>query len=115
MTQLFENRVKRMIKAGKKTAGAWAQLCSPIATEILGRGGFDWILVDMEHARGVVPQLPPNADLKWKFSELTNTGATGDPSKGTRAKGAAMRKVLVDAVVKFIQHLDSINWDYALK
>jgi creatinine amidohydrolase len=72
-------------------------------------------LVEMEHARGVVPQLPPNADLKWKFSELTNTGATGDPSKGTRAKGAAMRKVLVDAVVKFIQHLDSINWDYALK
>jgi creatinine amidohydrolase len=72
-------------------------------------------LVDMEYARGVVPQLPPHADLKWKFSELTNTGATGDPGKGTRAKGKAMRQVLVDAVVKFIQHLDSINWEYELK
>ncbi len=57
MSQLFENPVKRMIKAGKKTAGAWAQLCSPIATEILGRGGFDWVLVDMEHAPGDVLTL----------------------------------------------------------
>ena len=30
MSQLFENRVKQMIKAGKKTSGAWAQLCSPL-------------------------------------------------------------------------------------
>ena len=52
MSQLFENRVKRLVKAGKKTAGAWAQLCSPLATEILSRGGFDWILIDMEHAPG---------------------------------------------------------------
>lgn len=52
MTELFENRVKKLIKAGKKTAGAWAQLCSPISAEILARGGFDWILIDMEHAPG---------------------------------------------------------------
>ncbi len=57
MSQAFENRVKRMIKAGQKTAGAWAQLCSPIATEILARGGFDWILIDMEHAPGDILTL----------------------------------------------------------
>jgi creatinine amidohydrolase len=72
-------------------------------------------LVDMEYARGVVPHLPPNADIKWKFNELTHTGATGDPSKGTRAKGQAMRKALVDAVVQFIRQLDAINWEYQLK
>ena len=52
MTELFENRVKKLVKAGKKTAGAWAQLCSSISAEILARGGFDWILIDMEHAPG---------------------------------------------------------------
>jgi len=52
MSQLFENRLKHLIKAGKKTSGTWAQLCSPIATEILARSGFDWILIDMEHAPG---------------------------------------------------------------
>jgi creatinine amidohydrolase len=69
----------------------------------------------MEYAKGVVPKLPPNADLKWKFSELTNTGASGDPTKGSKAKGEAMRRVLVDAVVEFITYLDSINWEYELK
>jgi len=72
-------------------------------------------LVEMEYAKGVVPNLPPNADIKWKFNELTNVGATGDPTKGTKEKGAAMRKVLVDAVVEFIRYLDSINWEYQLK
>jgi len=57
MTQLFENRAKRMIKAGKKTAGAWAQLCSPLSAECLARGGFDWVLIDMEHAGGDVLTL----------------------------------------------------------
>jgi creatinine amidohydrolase len=72
-------------------------------------------LVEMEFARGVVPNLPPNADLKWKFNELTHTGASGDPTKGTREKGAAMRRVLVEAVVEFIRHLDRINWQYQSK
>ena len=57
MSQLFENRVKQMIKAGKKTAGAWAQLCSPFSAECLARGGFDWILIDMEHAGGDILTL----------------------------------------------------------
>lgn len=72
-------------------------------------------LVEMDYAKGVVPNLPPNADLKWKFSELTNVGASGDPTKGTKEKGAQMRKVLVDAVVEFIRNLDKINWEYQLK
>lgn len=72
-------------------------------------------LVQMEHAKGVVPDLPPNADLKWKFSELTDIGATGDPTKGTKEKGEAMRKALVEAVVDFINKLDAINWEYELK
>ena len=38
--------------------------------------------------------------MKWLFKELTNTGATGDPTKGTREKGKKMREVLVDTMVK---------------
>jgi 2-dehydro-3-deoxyglucarate aldolase/4-hydroxy-2-oxoheptanedioate aldolase len=57
MAPLFENRVKRMIKAGKKTAGGWAQLCSPLSAECLARGGFDWVLIDMEHAGGDILTL----------------------------------------------------------
>lgn len=57
MSQQFENRVKHLIKAGKKTSGAWAQLCSPLSAEGLARGGYDWILIDLEHAQGDMQTL----------------------------------------------------------
>ena len=57
MKQIFENRVKRMLKEGKKPAGAWLQLCSPMSAEILSRAGFDWLMIDMEHGPGDVLTL----------------------------------------------------------
>ncbi|HEX9898539.1 MAG TPA: aldolase/citrate lyase family protein, partial [Candidatus Methylomirabilis sp.] len=68
MSELFENRLKRMLKAGKKTAGAWAQLCSPTSAEILCRAGFDWVLIDMEHSP---------ADLQTLVAQLQAMGASG--------------------------------------
>ena len=60
----------------------------------------------------MVPHLPKHVDVKWLFNELTNTGATGDPTKATPAKGRKMREVLVDAVVRILADLDSKGWDY---
>ena len=57
MKQIFENRVKGMLKEGKKTAGAWLQLCSPMTAEIMSRAGFDWLMIDMEHGPGDVLTL----------------------------------------------------------
>lgn len=70
-------------------------------------------LVQMEHAKGVVPDLPPNVEIKWNFAELTNTGATGDPTKATAEKGQKMVDVLVEAVVNFIKEMDARGWDYS--
>jgi len=53
----MENRVKRMLKDGKVTAGAWLQLTSPMSAEIMARAGFDWLIIDMEHAPGDYPNL----------------------------------------------------------
>lgn len=50
--RLIDNVVKRKLKAGQPTVGAWLHLCSPIAAEIMGDAGFDWLLVDMEHGHG---------------------------------------------------------------
>ena len=68
MAALFENRVKKLLKAGKKTSGAWSQLCSPASTEILCRAGFDWLLIDLEHS--------PN-DLQTLFGQLQAMGGYG--------------------------------------
>lgn len=48
-TPVFENRIKRLVKQGKKAAGAWAQIASPISAEIMARAGFDFLMIDMEH------------------------------------------------------------------
>lgn len=48
----FENRVKRALKEGKKTAGAWLQIASPTTAEIMSQAGFDWLMIDMEHGPG---------------------------------------------------------------
>ena len=69
-------------------------------------------LCNMKDAKGVVPQLPKHLDIKWKFNELTNTGASGDPTKGTPEKGKAMRKALVDELVKVLTELDAKGWDW---
>lgn len=52
-----DNRVKRMLRDGKKTAGAWLQIASPFTAEILARAGFDWLIVDMEHGPGDILTL----------------------------------------------------------
>jgi 2-dehydro-3-deoxyglucarate aldolase/4-hydroxy-2-oxoheptanedioate aldolase len=46
----FENVLKTRLQDGKKTVGAWVQLVSPLAAEIMSSAGFDWLMLDMEHA-----------------------------------------------------------------
>lgn len=48
----MENKIKTLLKQGKQTAGAWLQMTSPFSAEIMARAGFDWLIVDMEHAPG---------------------------------------------------------------
>ena len=57
MTVAFENRVKRMLKDGEKTAGAWLQIASPFTAEIMSQAGFDWLMIDMEHGPGDILNL----------------------------------------------------------
>jgi len=56
-TPVFENRVKRLVKQGKKVSGAWSQIASPMATEIMARAGFDFLMIDLEHGPGDVLAL----------------------------------------------------------
>ncbi len=52
MTRPIQNPVKRALKAGKPTSGAWLSLCSALSAEAMADAGFDWLLIDMEHGHG---------------------------------------------------------------
>lgn len=71
-------------------------------------------LIQMEHAKGVVPQLPDFLDIKWRFEELTNTGASGDPSVATKEKGKLMEEAVLQVMENFIGEMDKNDWKYGL-
>ncbi|MEG2383647.1 MAG: aldolase/citrate lyase family protein, partial [Oscillospiraceae bacterium] len=50
----FYNPVKAMLAEKKKVCGGWLQLGSTISPEIMAKAGFDFLMVDLEHAPGNV-------------------------------------------------------------
>ena len=53
------NRFRTDVLAGKRLIGCWCSLASHVSTEVLGIAGFDWVLLDAEHAPNDVPSLIP--------------------------------------------------------
>ena len=47
---MTDNRIKRRLLAGETTYGIFLGLASPITSEVSGGAGFDWLLIDGEHA-----------------------------------------------------------------
>ena len=72
-------------------------------------------LVDLERAKGVIPDLPEHVQIMWTFDELTPYAATGDPTKATLEKGEMMRDALVDCLVSFIEEMDGKDWEIGRK
>ena len=52
-----QNRFKRALAAGTPQIGLWMSLASPTATEVAAGAGFDWLLLDMEHAPNELPDI----------------------------------------------------------
>ena len=48
--QNYPNTLRRDLLAGKRLIGCWSSLANAITTEVLGLAGFDWVLLDGEHA-----------------------------------------------------------------
>ena len=44
------NAFKQALREGRRQIGLWTALCSGLSAEILGAAGYDWILIDAEHA-----------------------------------------------------------------
>ena len=53
----LHNPFKHALKSGKLQLGLWHSLSSPIVAEILAEAGFDWILLDTEHAPNELPMV----------------------------------------------------------
>jgi 2-keto-3-deoxy-L-rhamnonate aldolase RhmA len=104
------NRVQQLLREGKATCGSWVSLCSPLAAEVMGLLGFDWLLIDMEHGAGeyqtLVGQLQaigsagetePIVRVQWNdpvvIKRVLDAGARGVMVPGIKTAEEARRAV----------------------
>jgi 4-hydroxy-2-oxoheptanedioate aldolase len=55
--QMPDNLFKRALREGRPQIGLWSSLCSNVAAEVIAGAGFDWILIDTEHAPNELPMV----------------------------------------------------------
>lgn len=43
------DKVREAVAAGRPTFGSWLTLGNPISAEIIGKAGYDWVILDTQH------------------------------------------------------------------
>lgn len=74
--------LRRRILAGETLFGAWASLGSPGSAELLGRAGYDWVVVDMEHGNTTESELLAHLNA----IEVSGSVALVRPQSGERLR-----------------------------
>lgn len=85
--------LKQTIQSGQTVFGCWVNMGSLVSTEIVGRAGFDWLLIDLEHgagddtimyqqlqvleSTGVTPIVRTNELSREKVQRILDAGAGG--------------------------------------
>ncbi len=74
--------LRSRLAAGDTLFGTFVNLGSPLATELIARAGFDWLLLDLEHGAGT------EADLLANLHAIgaTPTAALVRPASGERLR-----------------------------
>src|SRR5436305_11735275 len=95
------NTFKRAIRAGRLQIGLWSSLASHISVEVLAGSGFDWLLLDTEHAPNELPMV---------YTQLLATvGGTAHPVVRPPWNDTVMIKRFLDAgvqsfLIPYVQH-----------
>jgi 2-keto-3-deoxy-L-rhamnonate aldolase RhmA len=89
----------RRLRSGESVVGTFLNLGSPVAAEICGLAGFDWVLIDLEHGSGSEPAL------LHELQAVAGTGATAvvrveanDPARIGRALDFGAEGIMVPRV-----------------
>ncbi|MFN3738527.1 aldolase/citrate lyase family protein [Hydrogenophaga sp.] len=93
------NRFKQALATSQAQFGLWAALASPYSTELLAGAGFDWLLIDGEHApndlRSTLAQLQAVASAQQAFGDQRSHPVVRVPV-ATGEVGVALIKQVLD-------------------
>ena len=93
------NRLKEQLVGGRTLIGCWLSLGSPITTEVVGTAGFDWLLLDAEHApNDVLTLIPQLMALKDSVSAAFVRPPWNDPVVIKRLLDAGFYNFLIPMI-----------------
>ncbi|WP_459615149.1 aldolase/citrate lyase family protein [Bordetella sp. 2513F-2] len=100
------NIFKQALRAGTPQIGLWSTLSSPFVTELIAGAGFDWIMLDTEHA-------PSDVTTLWRQLQAVGCDPQHQPSAVVRPawNDAVMIKRYLDLgaqtlLIPFVQNAD---------
>ena len=111
--------IRQSLRNGGYSLGSWIQIPIGSVAEIMGRAGYDWVAVDLEHGSISVAQLP---DL-FRALELGNTlplvrlaqGQTKDCKQALDAGAGGVIVPSVESARQLIDVRDDCRWPPAGK
>jgi len=93
------NPFKHALAEGRAQIGLWVALASPYSTELIAGIGYDWLLIDGEHApndvRSTLAQLQAVASAQQAFGDARSHPVVRVPV-GTGEVGTALIKQYLD-------------------
>src|ERR1700684_1558562 len=93
------NAFKQALASCQRQIGLWSGLCSPIVAEIIAGAGFDWIVIDGEHAPNDIPSLLAQLQaMRGASAEPVFRVPWNDPVMIKRALDVGARSLLVPFV-----------------
>ncbi len=100
---LPRNAFKQALSRCERQVGLWCSLASPIAAEILAGAGFDWILIDGEHAPNDISTLLPQLQaMRGGTAEPVFRVPWNEPVIIKRALDVGARSLLIP----FVQNVE---------
>lgn len=120
MSKLFKiQNLREILKAGNLSIGSWIQIPNGSIAEILGKSGYDWVAVDLEHGSISTDQLP---DL-FRAIELGGTlplarlaeGSVKDCKQALDAGAAGVIVPMVESASQLLAVRDACCWPPAGK
>jgi 2-dehydro-3-deoxyglucarate aldolase len=108
------NQIRRDLKNNQISLGSWMQIPNSSISEILGKAGYDWVAVDLEHGSIGVHQLP---DL-FRALELGNTlplvrlanGSKKDCKQALDAGAGGVIVPMIESANELIEISKSCYW-----
>ena len=106
--------LRKQLNNGCASVGGWMQIPHPSIAEIMGRAGYDWVAVDMEHGSIGVNQLP---DL-FRALELGNTlplariasGTSKDCKQALDAGAGGLIVPMIESAEQLLELRDHCCW-----